>query len=103
MSFIERIKQNLNDERNRRGMRDKVLVDARALDELVRHYDVLDSAERALHPEARRQQIFKQLHDTLAAAYHQQSCDSELTLMVVMETLLPLIEQKQRDRITRRR
>jgi len=100
MNFLERIKKDINDPRNRQGMRERVVVDARSLRELLEHFETMDTAERALHKDARRLEIEHQLHNLIEAAYHQQGKDAETTLMLIMETLLPLMESRRKERGT---
>ena len=67
MNFLERIKTDMNEPRNRHGMREKAVVDARALRELLEHFETMDTTERALHPESRKQEIERQLHHLIEA------------------------------------
>lgn len=87
----------MSDSRNFRGFRDKVFVSPSDLRELIYHYEEMDATERALHPEARRQEIEHQLHNLLTALYLQENKNSEITMMVIMKTLLPLMEAKQQE------
>ena len=98
MNFLQRIKDSVNDPKNRCGSRDNVMVDVRSLRELIEHFERLDSTERALHPSSRQLEIEHQLHYLIEAAYHRQSKDAETTLMLVMDTLRPLMEQRHKDR-----
>lgn len=98
MNFLERIKEELNGPRNRQGTRDKVVVDARSLRELLDHFETMDTAERALHLEGRALEIEHQLHNLIVAAYHQQGKDAETTLMLIMGTLQPLMESRRKER-----
>lgn len=97
MNCFERIKTDLYGERNRRGNRETSVVDTRSLLELLRHYESLDSEARALHPEGRRQEINEQLHHMITASYIKQGKNAETTLMLIMDTLRPLMEQKEKD------
>jgi len=98
MNFLERIKHNLEDYRNTRGRRDMVFVDRVALLELLSHYEVMDATERALPPAGVRQGISHQLHNLITASYLLQGKNSERTLMVVMDTLLPLMDKRHKER-----
>jgi len=39
----------------------------------------------------------RQLHNSIEAAYHRQGKDAETTLMLIMDTLRPLMESRHRD------
>jgi aspartate carbamoyltransferase catalytic subunit len=97
MNFIERIKADLNEPKNRQGMREKVVVNAHALRKLLEHFETMDTAERALHPESRALEVNHQLHNLIEAAYHQQGKNAETTLMLVMSTLLPLMKERHKE------
>jgi CelD/BcsL family acetyltransferase involved in cellulose biosynthesis len=97
MNYLERIKADLNDPRNCRGMREKVLVDARSLHELLANHEVMDATERALHPESRRLEVNHQLHNLITASYLQQGKNAETTMMRIMDTLRPLMEKKYKE------
>lgn len=97
MNFLQRIKADLNEPRNRQGMRDKVIVDARSLRKLLEHFETMDTTERALHPESRKLEINHQLHNLIEAAYHRQGKNAETTLMLIMDTLRPLMEERYKE------
>lgn len=103
MSFLTVIKRELYDERKHAGTREKVLVDTRALWELVSQFEVLDATERALHREQRGLEVTEWLRNLIIAAYQQQGKNSEATLMLVMDTLRPLMEERAKElEITRK-
>ena len=93
-SPLERIKDSLSDPRNQRGMRDKVLVDARALYELIDRFEEMDAVIRANHTLRDADNIRFVLRDTIRAVYCQQGRSSEMTLMIIMDTLRPLMEDR---------
>lgn len=97
MNFLQRIKDNLNDYRNNHGRRQQVIVDTSALRELIDRFEDLDTECRALHPKARNQAIEKQLHDTINAVYQKQGKNAETTLMLIMDTLRPLMEERHKQ------
>ena len=82
MSFLKRIKGNLND--HRRGSRESVTVDRRSLIELVEHFERLDSEGRAFHDSG---SVRQNLHHAIEAMFYAQAKDSEFILLVVVETL----------------
>jgi len=47
MNFFNSIKEQLNDKKNSRGMRGKVLVDANCLREVIERFEVLENEYRA--------------------------------------------------------
>jgi len=98
MNYLQRLKNELNDPRNCGGQREKVLISTKALRELLYHFESLDSYERATHKEARRRHISEQLHSTICACYQQQGKNAETTLMVIMDTLRPLMEERQKEK-----
>ena len=54
MNFLQRIKADLNEPRNRRGMQENTVVNARALRELLGHFETMDAIERSMHTESRK-------------------------------------------------
>ena len=98
MNFLQRLKEELNDPKNCMGQREKVLVSTKALRELLYHFETLDSYERATHKETRKQHINEQLRHTICASYHQQGKNTETTLMLIMDTLRPLMEERHKEK-----
>jgi len=99
MNFLERIKSQMYDPRNgRMGHGQLVRVDSSALSELVHHFESIDSYHRATHEGAKREHINEQLHNTIKAAYEQQGRNAEYTLMAIMDTLRPLMEERYKER-----
>lgn len=97
MNFIETIKRDLSEERNLRGLRGRVVVDGRALCELVETYETLDSQARALYEGSAALELDHQLRNTITALYHRERKNTETTLMTIMQTLLPLMERKEKE------
>ena len=97
MNFLKQIKEDLNNPRNRHGMRDKVLVDVKSLRELIDNFESMDAEYRALHPDSRMLTINHQLHQMIEAAYQKQGKNAETTLMLIMDTLRPLMEEKHKE------
>lgn len=98
MDFLQRIKDELLDPRNTRGMRGKVSVSVKELDSLIYHFEELDSYARATDRTSRALHVNECLHNTIIAAYQQQGRNAETTLMVIMDTLLPLMEERNKER-----
>ena len=94
MNFLQRIKDELLDPMNTRGMRGKVSVSVKELDSLIYHFEELDSYARAVHKETSKLHINEQLHRTIHAAYYQQGKNAEITLMIIMDALRPLMEER---------
>jgi len=97
MNFLKRLKSDLNEPMNLRGMRSKVHVDARSLRELIHHYENMESTERALNYEARYLEVNHQLHNLITASYHKQGRNAETTLMLIMDTLRPLMKERDKE------
>ena len=101
MTFLTRIKEQMTDPRlgNRHG-KDRVLVTSRDLLELIDHFERIDSEMRSLSHSP-------STHETLARAieaeFHNNGKDGEVSLLVIMGTLKPLIEERHiQKRIERR-
>lgn len=90
MSFIERIKEQLNDPKQRR-FGQEAGINRRDLEELIHHFEILDSAARALSDQ--EGDLYKQLHDTIEALY-KNNRDGEYLIAVIMNTLTPLIRER---------
>lgn len=94
MNFLQRIKAQLYDPRQGRvGMGQQVRVDSIALSELIDNFESLDSQFRASF---KHHDLRAHLRDAITAMYHNQGRNSELTLLVIMETLTPLIEANEK-------
>lgn len=94
MSFIETIKRDMYDEHQRRGLRNKVVVDTRALRELIEHYEKMDSFARSesdMHCS-----LHHKLHNVLDALYSENH-DSERLMLDVMGILKPMIERRVKE------
>ena len=100
MNFLERVKRDLQDNQGTRG---KVFINYQALCKLVYDFERLDSYVRATHPDQKKRRtdmyqcIEVELARVIEAMYHQQGRDSEATLMVIMETLLPLMQKRRKE------
>ena len=91
---LEKIKYSLSDLRNQRGMRDKVLVDTRALYELIDSFEDMDAAFCVNHAVNSDVNIRNVLRYAIESVYRQQGRSSEMTLMIIMDTLRPLMEER---------
>jgi hypothetical protein len=97
MSFIKRLKNDLNDSMKHRDMRSKAHVDASALRELIDRFEDMDATERALNYEARYLEVNHQLHNLIVASYNKQGKNAETTLMLIMDTLRPLMKEREKE------
>lgn len=97
MNFLERIKEELDNPRNRAGMRDQAAVSTRALRELIHHFEQLDSEARAEHNSRAGAPLEQQLSEVIKAVYHKQGRNSGITLLIIMDTLIPLIEAERKE------
>lgn len=97
MNFLEQIKEKLDSPRNRAGMRDQVTVNTRALRELIHHFERLDSDARSEHYRLAGAPPEQQLSEIIKTVYHKQGRNSEITLLIIMDTLTPLIEAKRKE------
>ena len=93
MSFLQTIKTQLYDERKQRGRgaRSIATVDRKSLEELIRHFESLDSEARDRNTQS--DDLHLQLHVTLEALY-KEGRDGERLMMIVMDTLAPLIRER---------
>ena len=99
MTFLERIKRDLRDPRLNRGNNGEIArADRRSLDELIFHFERLDSTERAMHKTRDPQE---NLYHAICAAYYSHGKDVEKTLITVMKTIGDLAEEKRRNTIGR--
>ena len=99
MNFLERIESDLRDPRKQYGRGPKVaMVDARCLDELLRHFRRLDSEARCEAASAERDSPFHHLHFAVEATFENSKGDSARILGCVMDALHPLIDRELRDR-----
>lgn len=97
MNFLNLVKLGLDDIRGTRG---KAIVDRQALRELIEHFERLDSHARAMHAHdnsTRHKDSAYVLSTAIEAMYHQQGKNAETTLLVIMETLMPLMQQRQKE------
>ena len=92
MSFLKRVKTDLDD--RSRGIRELVTVDRRSLTELVDHFERLDSSERASQPV---RDLNENLNHAIEAVYKNNKC-SETTLLIIMRTLKPLIDERLKEK-----
>jgi len=99
MTPLKRLKKDILEIERRRGMRELVTVNSRALRELLDDYERMESAERVAHNGINSETITVALMDAIEAAYHQNNKNSETTMIVIMDTLKRLAEEtrKQRD------
>ena len=98
MSFIKRIKRDLDFNERRYGRREQTLVDSRSLRELIDNFEALDSEARALYPAGRSDELTNQLHHAVEAVFHRNDKNAEITLMVIMGALMPLMEERYKGR-----
>lgn len=97
MNFLDIINRDLSDLRNLQGMREKMYVNSRAIRELVRHYEELDSFHRVTSIDDRGAVLEEKLHNCIKAVYENQGKNAETTLMLIMDTLRPLMERRYKD------
>lgn len=97
-NFVKTIKREINDLMNCRGQREKCLVSTRALHALLDDYERLDTYVQATSLDAQRINIQQHLHHTIQAAYEQQNKNAETTLMLIMDTLRPLMEERHNQK-----
>lgn len=97
MSFLKKIKADLRNEEKMRGMRGKVTVDTKSLMELVAHFESLDSYHRSTSYDFKREVAARQLGELITTVYRLESKNSEKTLMIIMDTLRPLMEERHKE------
>ena len=97
MDFLRLIKEEINDYEKRRGMRESIVVNTCALRELIDRYERLESWERAIQEhQIPGISLHMVLADAITAVYHSHGKNAEATLLTIMDTLKPLIEEKQK-------
>lgn len=98
MNFLQKIKSQISDMEKRQGLRNQILVDSRALNELIYHFEKLDSLVRMESICSNKNPnltIEEHLHHVLHAAYAQNQ-DGELLLLKIIRIIEPLIEEKRK-------
>ena len=93
MNYLQIIKQALYDEEKRRGCRNQVAVDSRALRLLVEDYERMESFARSSSDTDMHVSLAHKLLNVLTALYHENH-DSERLMLLVMEILKPMIEDR---------
>ena len=88
MNFLKHLKDKAFDRRY--GNREQVTVDRKALLDLIEHFERLDSADRA---QVDTRDLNENLHYAIEAVYKNNKC-TETTLLIVMQTLEPLIKER---------
>ena len=88
MNFLKHLKDKAFDRSY--GNREQVTVDRKALLDLIEHFERLDSADRA---QADTRDLNENLHYAIEAVYKNSKC-TETTLLIVMQTLEPLIKER---------
>lgn len=96
MNFLERIEQDMQD---RRRCGDRADVSYIALQELLHHFNVLDSEHRATQPGFSPEQ---HLANAVTAAFHASNGSTEEIMRVVVGVLYRLTEPQKRDASWRR-
>jgi len=91
MSFLTHLKSAVFD--TRRGNREQVTVNRSALLDLLYHFDRLDTEARA---QIDTRDLNENLHHAIEAVYKNNDC-SEKTLLIVMDTLGPLIRERLKE------
>lgn len=96
MNFLTLLKEQMNDPRlGNRFSSEHVRVSSRALAQLIDAFERVDSLMRASHPSP---SLHEQLARDIVAAFHANGKDGEITLLVVMDTLRPLIEDRLKEK-----
>ena len=101
MTFLTRIKEQITDPRMGNNPRkERVLVNARDLQKLIYHFERIDSEMRALdhHPS-----VHQVLSRAIESEFYNNGKDGEVSLLVIMDTLKPLIEERHKQKQIERR
>jgi hypothetical protein len=97
MSFLKHIKRDMNDPYNYRGLpKNKIMVDYNDLKRLLECFEQLDNEKRAINAFYNKENygLDYVLSEVIKGLYHQKGKNSEVVLLVIMNTLKPLIEEK---------
>ncbi len=98
MNYFKTIKTNMKEVRNRMGMGDKCLVDSKALRMLLDDYERMNSHMKA-HSEYDYATLEHNLRNHLHALYlYTRNHDSEELMLMIMDMLKPLIEERLFER-----
>ena len=101
MSFLKRIKDQMHDPRlGNRTHKSRVLIERHDLQELVDNFEGLDTEMRARH---HAPSVHENLANAIEAAFHKNGKDSEITLLAIMDTLKPLVEDRHKEKLINRR
>lgn len=94
MSFLSRIKASLSDPLcHARG---KVFISHRDLEELVYHFERIDSLQRLENGYKEEQDLCRQLYLIIDALYHSEKRDSGAVALLAMEAVLKNKKANQR-------
>lgn len=99
MKFLENLKRALNDPRTRRDQY-TCAVNERDLRSLIEVYEKVDSDVRSQYasndPGA---PLEYRVHAAVQALYHASEKDADRTMLVIMETLLPLMQERRGEKM----
>jgi len=103
MSFLDRVKRDMNDPRKNRpmGRGSDCLVDYRALTELIDNFERLESQLRINNDH--HEQPVTRLHNAIVAAYHDQGKSNEMMMLDVVTTLQQLMNDNYELNVRRQR
>ena len=105
MNFLDQVKHDIEmaiDPRRSRMLANSTgqaagAISLRALVEVINAYERLDAEMRSLHNAPI--QLGERLHNNIIALYHESGKNYERVFLVIMATLLPLLEDKEKRAI----
>ena len=100
MNPVDTIKRQMYDEEKRRGLRNQVVVDTRALRELLDHFEQMDAFARSMSDD--HESLKHRLCNVMQALYAENH-DSERLMLLVMDILKPMVlarvKESEMDRV----
>jgi hypothetical protein len=97
MNFLENLKDQIEDPRLGNGRhKSKVLVSQHDLRELIHYFELLDSTARLENREPKP--AYHHLHEAISQVFIANHNQGDITLLAIMETLAPLIEDNQKEK-----
>ena len=95
MNFLQKIKDDILDDQRQRGHRSEVLVNTRALVDLINAFEQLDTTFRIQHNYI-SDMVQIRLSNTVKAIYLNNLGDVHDIINIVMATLNPIIEEQNK-------
>lgn len=99
MDFLKTIRDDLSNPHRRTHAGSNAVVDVGCLEELVRHYETLDSVARTQDRSFHYKDIEKQVADLVTALFQRNEHGAEKVLTLVIDILQPLIDKRNKQMV----